>query len=948
MSPSPLRILLVAHTHWDREWYHPAARFRQRLVALVDSLLDAGEHAGMPFLLDGQAIVLNDYAAIRPERTGELARALQAGTLEAGPWFVLADNLIPGGEAILRNLEAGRRTLERYGARPPAVAYCPDSFGHPAALPMVAAGYGFPVAIVWRGLAGSAERGDALWWHGPDGSRVLVHHLPPDGYETGSSLPVEPTRAREFWSRIEGLLRGRNRTGVTLLTSGADHHAAQTGLTPALAAGEAHLTNRASALSRVTLSAAAVALENAAREAEASGARLPHVDGELRDSYGYTWTLQGTFATRAHQKRNNARLERALLSDVEPWLVLAALHGDPQEVHDGRIGAAHTPALLSHAWETLLSTHPHDTLCGCSVDTVARAMEAAQESVASQAAGLRAAALESALRHDAVAARARKTEDRLVVVRNRVAYARGGVAEVRVSDTIGDVLVGPGSAGAAVARANAVPSLPVLGSHTVQLGRSRVRHARRESPQHYPDDDVVMEQRVLAWIPQVPAHGLLVIDRRAAQATASASAGHVAVAGSDRPFEPVTQGEADGIVMISNGTVELRAGPAGVQIRRGDRVLASALSVETIRDHGDSYTPSLRGAPELLALRRVKTGACGPLRASVVLDWERVEAQREDVPSDVDRHGAPQHDAHASAHRRATRGARVHVRTTLMLDAGSEVIRCDVVVRNAMRDHRLALVWQTDTAPDSVVRADVAFGYVERTAPANADRESGSDASAAIPALVEARPATMPMHRWVCAADARHGATMFSDGLAEVEARDGMLAITLVRAVGELSRGDLPERPGHAGWPAAIPAAQCTGTYRARVGFMLHPAWDERTLEHIERAADSILLPLVGETWRDLDTDVRDVAGPTLVGEGLRATAVTMSRDASGMILRARNLADAPRQGAWTMPVAGPWRVTECRLDETPVGASRQVDRRAEFTVGPRGLLTLRVERVAG
>jgi alpha-mannosidase len=38
--PAHLRVLVVAHTHWDREWYRPAGVFRQRLVALIDELLE--------------------------------------------------------------------------------------------------------------------------------------------------------------------------------------------------------------------------------------------------------------------------------------------------------------------------------------------------------------------------------------------------------------------------------------------------------------------------------------------------------------------------------------------------------------------------------------------------------------------------------------------------------------------------------------------------------------------------------------------------------------------------------------------------------------------------------------------------------------------------------------------------------------------------------------------
>ena len=74
---------------------------------------------------------------------------LKSGVIEAGPWFVLADELIPGGEALVRNLFAGRRTLRLLRAldESPRVLYCPDSFGHPAALPTLARGFGFGMVM---------------------------------------------------------------------------------------------------------------------------------------------------------------------------------------------------------------------------------------------------------------------------------------------------------------------------------------------------------------------------------------------------------------------------------------------------------------------------------------------------------------------------------------------------------------------------------------------------------------------------------------------------------------------------------------------------------------------------------------------------------------------------------------------------------------------------------
>ena len=117
---SETQVWLVPHTHWDREWYHTAARFRQRLVPLIDELIDDPPPPGESFLLDGQAIVLEDYLAVRPDRSAELESLLRDGRLEAGPWYVLPDELIPSGEALVRNLLTGRDLVSRLGGEPPS------------------------------------------------------------------------------------------------------------------------------------------------------------------------------------------------------------------------------------------------------------------------------------------------------------------------------------------------------------------------------------------------------------------------------------------------------------------------------------------------------------------------------------------------------------------------------------------------------------------------------------------------------------------------------------------------------------------------------------------------------------------------------------------------------------------------------------------------------------
>lgn len=108
---------LIAHTHWDREWYLPHAAFLARLVPALDDLVARleADPAYRSFLLDGQTILLEDYLRVRPECRERVEALVRAGRLAVGPWYVLADELIPSGEALVRNLLLGAADAERLG-----------------------------------------------------------------------------------------------------------------------------------------------------------------------------------------------------------------------------------------------------------------------------------------------------------------------------------------------------------------------------------------------------------------------------------------------------------------------------------------------------------------------------------------------------------------------------------------------------------------------------------------------------------------------------------------------------------------------------------------------------------------------------------------------------------------------------------------------------------------
>jgi mannosylglycerate hydrolase len=893
--PSRRTLLVVVHTHWDREWYHHAARFRQRLVALMDAALANSAPHAPPLLLDGQTIVIEDYLSVRADAEPSIISALGTGRIAAGPWYVLSDLLIPMGESLVRNLFAGRRTLSRLGATAPRVLYAPDAFGHPAYLPTLAAGFDFPVTILWRGYGGARwPAGDTARWRARDGSEALLVHLPPDGYEFGSSLPVDQQDMRVRVDRIDQLLRPRATTGAALLTVGADHHAVDPQLATALAALRAQADALGWDVETLPMHDAATRLCGAAAEVE-----LPVITGELRESCGYTWALQGTFATRSNQKRRHAQLERRLLDDVEPIAALAWFSQATPErslAGDGTIEAHQLPVLLDAVWRDLLTCHPHDTLCGCSTDAVARAMDARLDAVEAQLDGLAQAALDLVLGHDPVAARRAVAQWRpQLVLRNRVGYPRAGLVEIELVRPIADEPVGPGSGPVAVA-SERVPPVPAQleGLAAVQSLERCITRERLESPLHYPDNDRVVVDHVLAWcVSPVPALGIRTVSAITGDAT-------------DVPAAPTVRAHAPtvGSVTLENAHLLVEISDFGVHVRDNDGHWSANSLVRLIDedDQGDSYTPELTGMVREFAVSDVTLRHAGPLRASAVA---------------------------------TLRTTGIVAELEVSLDADADGVGLALRGVNRQDDHRLRLLIACDGCSTRTI-ADSGFGVIARenaSVPAEEQREESVIHSA-------------PLHRWVTTPEGR-ATVVVSDGIPEYERlTDGTLALTVLRATGALSRNSLQRRRGHAGWPVDIPDAQQHGAFAARcwiTRLSAGTAADELAAA-AARHADATLRPLVATTLRDAIRSTPDESMLELERGDITLSSIKPSEDRRSLIVRVQNNGPTSQRARLRFGMSIT-RAMRARLDETPLLQLPVENHCVEMDVGPFCTETILVTR---
>jgi alpha-mannosidase len=340
------RFLVVPHTHWDREWYLPFEAFRLGLGKTLDEVLDVLERdeSFLSFTLDGQAIVLEDYVDVRPGNEARLRALLVAGRLEIGPWYVLADELLVGGESLVRNLLLGRRVCRRFGGEPTRAGYAPDSFGHPAQLPQLLAGFGLATCLFSRGLGDEFdELGFVFRWRAA-GSEVIASQFLPhyDNFAELASAEEAGDRIERIVDSFGGALE-RAGCDTILLANGSDHLPIQ----PELPEWCTEVEQRLDAPVRIgRYSDFEPSAELPAFEGELVGGRLQNV-------------LRGVNSARMYLKQANERAERRVL-DAETAAALRSL----------RDGARFPHADLRLAWRDLLRNHPHDSICGCSCDEV--------------------------------------------------------------------------------------------------------------------------------------------------------------------------------------------------------------------------------------------------------------------------------------------------------------------------------------------------------------------------------------------------------------------------------------------------------------------------------------------------------------------------------------------------------------------------------------------------
>lgn len=367
------KAYVISHTHWDREWYQTFQQYRRRLVRMMDGLIDGLEkdQEYKHFHLDGQTIVLEDYLRIRPEKKERLFKLIRDGRISIGPWYVMPDEFLVSGEALIVNIQKGISICEEIGVEPMMSGYVTDIFGHNSQFPQVLNGFGIKNTVLYRGIADYPK--DRFIWEAADGSQVEVAKLdnercysnfyyalrwPYDKLEYSDEDLIR--RAEMLIERTRELAAG----DVMLMMDGVDHAAMEHRLPHMLKVLNEHFED-------VEFIHASLNEYNEACTQD--GAKLETLKGPLYHlGYEgiYNQVLRNVLSSIIQLKQANDRCETKLSRIASP--LEALIYQNQEKLAPETLEHTMLPysGYRKEAWEYLLKNQPHDSICGCSISEV--------------------------------------------------------------------------------------------------------------------------------------------------------------------------------------------------------------------------------------------------------------------------------------------------------------------------------------------------------------------------------------------------------------------------------------------------------------------------------------------------------------------------------------------------------------------------------------------------
>ena len=316
------------------------------------------------------------------------------------------------------------------------------------------------------------------------------------------------------------------------------------------------------------------------------------------------------------------------------------------------------------------------------------------------------------------------------------------------------------------------------------------------------------------------------------------------------------------IEMAQNGTIAITDKNSGEEFK-------GLLELEDSEDIGDSYDycpavnhQSIRYSNIEVS---IETGHTGPLVGSLIASGE-LEIPRA---------------AETDALRRTEETVSCQFTTEVSLFAGSPIVHVNIEFENLAEDHRLRVLFPTETHAKTCV-ADSAFAVVERPV---RPKEQNDWFQPVAP--------TYPMRSFVSASSKKRGLSVATKGLLEFEMLEesgGTIAVTLLRSIGWLSKTNLTTRNGAAGPYLETPGAQCIGEQMFEFSIIPHIGnWEKGS---VHRQVDEYLNPMIARFTPPGDVDKNEYQGEciNIEQENILLSAFKQSENGKYLVVRLWNI----------------------------------------------------------
>lgn len=725
------KLNVVNHTHWDREWYESFETFRGKLVEAVKLILnglDSGQFEY--FMLDGQTVVLEDLKEVlEAEMLEKLESYIMSGKIDIGPWYVLPDEFLVSGESLIRNLKLGMEISKDYGVNE-FIGYLPDTFGHIGQLPQIFRGLGISWSLLFRGV--NSERKSEVNFIGSDGTKIRSFVLPlwTGYYNHFLSYGDYRERLEKYIKDVEGY----SHSDELLLLNGADHLIPWHGLGDRLKELEEELNVQ---IRQTTLRSYSALFENFDIKDE--------ITGEQRDE-SKAYILTSVASARTYLKVQNQELEDEITSVAEPMELIKSL-----------VTSEYKYNYLKHIWKTLLKNHPHDSICGCSIDKVHREMETRNMKIRDMIASIEHYASKGLIKSEAV-------DNKKLYVFNPHPYEVTRVIRTKIVLPLREGFIG--------LQDNEGKEVPL---HILSREKKQVFMADVDlEPNWFESEEyeIIFEAKLKGmgfkeyWISEGKPSPQKIIS------------------------EHLVENKYLRVWINQNGYLDIMNKESGKLYENANKFISSL-------DAGDEYTYSppfedVISQSRFLGVENIlHTGITQQM--TLLYELEQPQGLRSDRkgPSDV----------------------RVMslIRTSVKLDRDSRTIEFDTHIDNRGMDHRLRVVFPVMKKVEHYY-TDVSFDMVKRTPLENIyyDAEKQREVkvnTAPTDSFLEVPGEFGVLHRGLQECEV----TSCSDS------GDGAY-LTVIRSVGWLSRDDIRTRGGGAGPKFQTPDAQCLGKHSFKYG----------------------------------------------------------------------------------------------------------------------------------